>query len=88
MKTLGIALIVALGTSACAGRTTYICPNLPEPPRPPVPQMMPGALSCIADADAAMLAERERRLVEFAETMEVIISTHNKNCIEYRGRND
>lgn len=85
MMTLATVLAVALGSSACATRTVYVCPELPEPTRPSVPRLMDGALQCVSDIDAQQLAERERRLIEYAEDLEVIIGTHNENCQEYRG---
>lgn len=83
-KILAIALAAIL-SSSCATRTVYVCPELPEPARPSVPRLMDGALECVADMDAQQLAERERRLVEYAEDMETIIATHNRNC---RGRDE
>lgn len=83
-KRILAAVLVATLSSSCATRTIYLCPELPEPARPSVPRVMDGALECVADIDAQRLAERERRLVEYAEDMETIISTHNRNC---RGMN-
>lgn len=80
MKTLAIVLSAILLSSACATRTQFLCPVLPEPARPSVPSLPSGELACVSDEAAARLNERELRLVEYAEDMEVIISTHNENC--------
>jgi len=84
MKIVWVAILAAL-LAGCAGRTVYICPELPEPARPSVPTLLADGLSCVSDADADRLAERERRIIEYSEDLETIIRTHNRNC---RGRDE
>lgn len=91
------AAALALILAGCGEvRTVYLCPTLPEPARPAVPNVglshccqaepCPGevpldvARGCLGDEQASKLHEREVRLVEYAEDLEVIITTHNANC--------
>lgn len=81
MKRMTIpALVLAssLAINGCATRTVFICPTLPEPEFPTVPEI--DGLQCISDEAAERLNERELLILEWGEDMETIISTHNNNC--------
>lgn len=79
MRIPAIALAAIL-SSSCATRTVYVCPTLPEPVRPAFPALAPGDLECVTDATADTLAERELRLVEYAEDAVTVIQAHNRAC--------
>lgn len=85
-KILAIALAASLAASGCATRHVYVCPTLPEPKFPTVPEIEPGELQCISDDTAESLNERELLILEWGEEQETIIKTHNRNCQQYRGR--